>query len=99
MNYPAASYGVSKVKEPLDRSKLRGIEPRVIKNYKNIKVKVSDGTIITGKINIMSFARLSEYLKQSNDGFITVLVEESDGSVKRTTIVNKEYIIWADTWD
>lgn len=30
MNYPAASYGVSKVKEPLDRSKLRGIEPRVI---------------------------------------------------------------------
>jgi hypothetical protein len=70
-----------------------------VENYKNIKVKVSDGTIITGKINIMSFARLSEYLKQSNDGFITVLVEENDGSVKRTTIVNKEYIIWADTWD
>ena len=47
----------------------------------------------------MSFARLSEYFKQSNDRFITVLSEETEGAAKKTTIVNREYIIWADTWD
>jgi hypothetical protein len=69
------------------------------KNYQNIRAKISDGSIITGKINITNFARLSEYLKQSSDRFITVLSEETEGAGKKTTIVNKDYIIWADTWD
>jgi hypothetical protein len=70
-----------------------------VKNYKNIKAKISDGTIITGKVNIMSFARLSEYFKQSNDKFITILSEETEGAAKKATIVNRDHIIWADTWD
>ena len=69
------------------------------KNYQNIKVKISDGSVITGKINITNFARLSEYLKQSNDKFITILSEETEGGGKKATIVNKDFIIWADTWD
>jgi len=69
------------------------------KNYQNIKVKISDGTVITGKINIMNFSRLSEYLKQSNDRFITILAEETEDAGKKATIVNKDHIIWADTWD
>jgi hypothetical protein len=68
-------------------------------NYKNIKARISDGSIITGKINIMNYARLSEYLKQSNDRFITILSEVTEGAGKKATIVNKDYIIWADTWD
>jgi hypothetical protein len=68
-------------------------------NYKNIKAKISDGTIITGKVNVMNFARLSEYLKQSNDRFITIFSEETEGAGKKATIVNKDHIIWADTWD
>ncbi len=70
-----------------------------VKNYKNIKAKISDGSVISGKINIMSFARLSEYLKQSNDKFITILSEETEGGVPKATIVNRAHIIWADTWD
>jgi len=69
------------------------------KNYQNVKVKISDGSLITGKINIMNFSRLSEYLKQSTDKFITILSEETKGAEKKTTIVNKDHIIWADTWD
>jgi hypothetical protein len=69
------------------------------KNYQNIKAKISDGSLITGKINIMNFSRLSEYLKQSTDKFITILSEETEGAGKKTTIVNKDHIIWADTWD
>jgi len=69
------------------------------KNYQNIKVKISDGSVITGKINIMNFSRLSEYLKQSNDRFITILTDETEGTGKKATIVNKDHIIRADTWD
>ena len=69
------------------------------KNYKNIKVKISDGSVITGKINITNFARLSEYLKQSSDKFITILSGEAEGGGQKATIVNKDFIIWAETWD
>ena len=68
-------------------------------NYKNITVKISDGSIISGKINTMSFSRLSDYLKASNDKFITVFLDETEGAAKKATIINREHIIWADTWD
>jgi hypothetical protein len=70
-----------------------------VKNYKNIKAKITDGAIITGKINISDFARLSDYFKQTNERFITILAEETEQGAKKATIVNKDHIIWADTWD
>ncbi len=66
--------------------------------YRNIKVKISDGTIITGQINILTFTRLSEYLKQSNDKFI-VVTDQGAGEQKKATLINKEHIVWADTWE
>lgn len=68
-------------------------------NYKNIKTKISDGTIISGKINISAFSRLSDYFKNSTDRFITIFFEEAEQSLKKATIINKDHIIWADTWD
>ena len=70
-----------------------------IKNDKNIKAKITDGSIITGKINILDFSRLSDYFKQTNETFITILAEETERGAKKATIVNKDHIIWADTWD
>ncbi len=68
-------------------------------NYKNITIKISDGTIFTGKINIMAFNRLSDFLRSTNYLFITVLVEGPEGMPNRTAIINRDHIIWADTWD
>ncbi len=68
-------------------------------NYRNITVRISDGSIISGKINTMNYARLSDYLKATNDKFITILSEESEGASKKVTIVSRDHIIWADTWD
>lgn len=68
-------------------------------HYKNIKAKISDGSIVIGKINVVSFARLSDYLRQSNDKFVTILSEETEEGGKKATLVNKDHIIWADTWD
>ena len=69
-----------------------------VKNYKNIAVKMSDGSMVKGKINIMSFARLSDLMKHSTDKFVTVLSEEADGTQK-VVIINKDYIVWAQTED
>jgi hypothetical protein len=52
------------------------MELEYVKNYKNIKLKISEGSIIVGKINITNFGRLSEYLKQSNDNFITIFSDD-----------------------
>lgn len=68
-------------------------------NYKNIAVKVSDGSIVSGKINIMNFSRVSDYLKAERDKFITVLSDDIEGVPKKVTIINKEHIVLADTWD
>jgi hypothetical protein len=59
---------------------------------------MSDGSEVKGKINIMSFARLSDLMKHSTDKFITVLSEEADGA-QTVVIVNKYYVVWAQTED
>jgi hypothetical protein len=68
-------------------------------NYKNIAVKVSDGSIISGKINIMNFTRVSDYFKAERDKFITVISGEIEGLPQKVTIINKEHVVLADTWD
>jgi hypothetical protein len=67
--------------------------------YKNIIVKMSDGSLIRGKINIANFNRLADYLKQGTDKFITVLSEDPEEASEKVTFVNREYIIWATTGD
>jgi hypothetical protein len=74
-------------------------ENQFVVNYKNITIKTTDGSLITGKINILSYNRLSEYLKQGTDKFITIVSEKSEESNSKITIVNRDYIIWANTWD
>ena len=68
-------------------------------NYKNIIVKTSDGSVITGKTNIVALERVSDYLKQGTDKFLTVFSEETEDITKKVTIINKDYIIWVNTWD
>ena len=68
-------------------------------NYKNIIVKTSDGSVITGKTNIVALERVSDYLKQGTDKFLTVFSEETEDITKKVTLINKDYIIWVNTWD
>ncbi len=69
-----------------------------VKNYKNIVVKMSDGSEVKGMINIMSFTRLSDLMKHTTDKFITVLAEEAN-EPRKVMIINKDYIVWAQTED
>ena len=73
--------------------------PQYAINYKNIVVKISDGSTVNGKINILTFPRLSDMLKHTNDKFLTVFSEEAEGCPRCVTIINKEFIVWAKAED
>jgi hypothetical protein len=66
------------------------------KNYKGICVKISDGSMVKGKINLTNYPRISDMLKNSNDKFITVVADERSQDANKVYIINKEFMIWAE---
>ena len=66
------------------------------KNYKGICVKISDRSMVKGKINVTNYPRLSDMLKNSNEKFITVVADDQSQDVKKVYIINKEFMIWAE---
>jgi hypothetical protein len=71
-----------------------------VQNYKNLSVKLSDGTCIKGKVNLgADYKRLSDFLKHSSDKFITVVQEDLKENSKKVFILNRDCIVWADTED
>ncbi len=69
------------------------------KNYKKITVKISDGSIVKGKINILTFGRLSDLLRHSPDKFLTIVSSAEGESAAKVFIINKDHVIWAETED
>jgi len=67
------------------------------KNYKDAKVKLSCGTIITGKINIREFPRLSDMMKNTYESYIVVVDVSSESEKPLTYIINKQYVVWVET--
>jgi hypothetical protein len=71
-----------------------------VTNFKNVEVKISDGSLIKGKVNIgETYNRLSDLFRHSNYTFITVVVEDPDQGPKKVYFINKNYIIWAGAED
>lgn len=61
--------------------------------YENIVVKLSDGSIIKGKLNIRDYNRLSDYLRHSQDQFFVIVAEESGKDSEKVFFVNKDYVV------
>lgn len=64
-------------------------------NFKEVTVKMSDGTMFAGKVNIRNFSRLSDFLKIATDPFIVIVSEEGEPN-GRVLMVNKNYVVWAE---
>ena len=60
-------------------------------NYKPVTVRMEDGSTITGKVNIRSFTRLSDFLNASGDKFIAVVLDKEDRT-RRVVMLNKSHI-------
>jgi hypothetical protein len=61
-------------------------------NYKNITVKMSDGRVHMGKVNIRNFSRLSDFIKNKSDEFLILVPDEGDYEGE-PLMLNKHYII------
>jgi hypothetical protein len=67
-------------------------------NYKNVTIKMTDGSVIRGKVNVVTHKRLSDLLKHTDDNFVTIVATEETGECSTTIfIVNKTYIVWVES--
>jgi hypothetical protein len=79
---------------------MEDIRKLYVTNFKNVEVKISDGSLIKGKVNIgENYHRLSDLFRQINDTFITVVAEDPHESPQKVYFINKNYIIWAEAED
>ncbi|MGC1404553.1 MAG: hypothetical protein WA974_16670, partial [Thermodesulfobacteriota bacterium] len=47
-------------------------------NYRQVTVKMSDGLVYTGKVNIRQFPRLSDFFRNAEDRFLVVISEPDE---------------------
>ena len=70
-----------------------------VKKFKTVKVKLKDGTIIIGKLNIGEYARVFDYFRSSPDQYFILSDAEHDEQSGRVVIINKNEIVWAEPED
>jgi hypothetical protein len=70
-----------------------------VKKPKEVSIKLVDGSLIKGKINLHSdeymIQRVSEIFTQIDDPFLVVFDATFEGKSGRVLIVNKKNIVWA----
>jgi hypothetical protein len=65
-------------------------------NYNSITVKLVDGTILDGKINILPHKRLSDFINSSDQSFVVVVESCSIDINDKTVFINKNKVVWID---
>jgi len=70
-----------------------------VKKFKTVTVKLKDGTIINGKLNIGEYARVFDYFRSSPDQYFILSDAEHDEQSGKVVIINKNEIVWAEPED
>ena len=70
-----------------------------VTNFCPVVVKLKDGTLITGKLNIGEFPRVSDFFKRSRDQYFVLAEAEHRGLSGSVVLINKSEIIWAELQD
>jgi len=66
------------------------------KEYRKVKVKTTDGDIITGKVNIGLKTRVADLFTRTDDPFVVLSDASHEGGPKRVLFVNKDHILWVE---
>lgn len=69
------------------------------KEYRDIIIKTTDGSILSGKINIGIKSRVSELFTQVDSPFIVLTDVENERGYSKVLFVNKNNIVWVETKD
>jgi hypothetical protein len=65
----------------------------------NVEAKLSDGSMIKGKINIRDHNRVTDYLRQIQDQFIVIVSEGAGESSQKVFCINMNYVLWVSPAD
>ena len=72
------------------------VEAKDSTNYANVTVKLIEGTILDGKINIQPHKRLSDFINSKGRGFVVVIKGSSLEIKDKTIFINKNKIAWIE---
>jgi hypothetical protein len=70
-----------------------------VKQFQTVTIKIKDGTVITGKLNIGDYPRVSDLFRQSPDQYLVLADAEHRGSSGKVVIVNNSEIVWVEPED
>ena len=65
-------------------------------DYTSLTVKLVDGTILDGKINILPHKRLSDFINSKDKGFVIVIEGSSLDIKDKTVFINKKKVAWIE---
>jgi hypothetical protein len=65
-------------------------------DYTSITVKLVDGTILDGRINILPHKRLSDFINSRDKGFVIVIEGSSLDIKDKTVFINKTKVAWVE---
>lgn len=67
--------------------------------YVKVAIKMIDGTILNGKVNLSSKQRVSDLFTKSSNPFIVVVGALSKEAEDKIMFINKNHIIWVEPED
>ena len=68
-------------------------------NYVGVTVKLVEGIIFDGKINILPHKRLSDFINSRDKGFVIVIEGSSLEIQNKTVFINKNKVAWIEPND
>ena len=69
---------------------------RYRKVYRRVTIKTTDGSTLSGKVNIGMHERASDLFTKSESPFIVMSDVELRESCGKVFFVNKDHIVWAE---
>jgi hypothetical protein len=68
-------------------------------NYQYVTVKLKNGMLLNGKVNIHPKGRLSEVFTSKEKAFVILVESDSAERSYQTIIVNKNEVVWVEPED
>lgn len=69
------------------------------KEYREVRVKTTDGVTLRGKVNIGIKARVADLFTKTDDPFIVLSDVKREDGLRTVLFVNKNNIVWVEPDD
>lgn len=67
--------------------------------YRKISIRTSDGSSLSGKVNIGIKVRVSDLFTRTDDPFIVLSDVKQGDSSQKVLFINKNHIVWVEPQD